>query len=174
MKTRTWLQRAGAFCCLLFIALFFSSCGNCRWVEDCRCEDGGYWDCSSTESPLESTSLMPDVEVTINGSRQSEHNCTTTYHYIHIRNKGNGTARNLGYHLSIKRPKLGSSSGIETLVNEDKEGLSLPANDSLVISKSVSEPILIHGDVGLYWVSIIVSYRDAQGSWHSISDYLDY
>lgn len=172
MKKREYLLHAGVLSCLLFLALLAGSCGNCRWVEDCRCEDGGYWDCTSYDAIIQPQPTAPNIGVKIISKQQSGGTFTGRLFTIVIKNTGNAPAQNLKYTLKISRPEFGSGFGVMTFVDETKDGFSLLPSDSIDVSRRISENIIISGCC-IYQANVTVTYSDSQGKEYYAAGYLD-
>ncbi|MFN8360804.1 MAG: hypothetical protein U0264_12900 [Candidatus Kapaibacterium sp.] len=151
-------------------SLVFASCTDCRWVEDCRCKDGGYWDCPP--APVEPIARTPSITISIAGERRYNSNrMQTTFTYT-VKNFGNGIAKNVTCRMKVIGVDCNGSMQLKTMVNETQAIGSIQPSSSATLTKSVSD-VAVYGS-SIYTVGLEVTCTDEQGKSYTSEQYIDY
>ncbi|MBK9249591.1 MAG: hypothetical protein IPM69_16110 [Ignavibacteria bacterium] len=151
-------------------SLLFASCGDCRWIEDCRCKDGGYWDCPP--APVEPMVWSPIIGISIEGERFYNRNTMQTKFTSKIKNSGSGVAKNVSYSMKVLGYDFKGNMLQKTMLNDTKNIGILQPSGSYSLTNSVSD-IAVSGG-GIYSVSLVVTYTDEAGKTSTTSEYISY
>jgi len=154
----------------IVVSLLFASCGDCRWVEDCRCKDGGYWDCPP--APVEPIARTPSITISIEGERRySSNRMHTTFTYT-VKNSGNGIAKNVTCRMKVIGVDFNGSMQQKTMVNETQTIGSIQSSSSATLTKSVSD-VAVYGS-SIYTVGLEITGSDEQGKSFTAQQYISY
>ena len=160
------IAKLGITACFITITILLASCGNCRWVEDCRCKDGGYWDCP--EDPISPVSNPPTLNVETNGSRAK-----TSYHHeitfsSEVSNIGTGKATKVNYTINVTRTNYEGDLYQKNVHSTTKTITSISPNVKTTIKSSFMDIPINVSDT--YSVSVEVTYSDENGYTYSKSE----